>query len=89
MKITTESGSVYEIKDGLCNKYDSTGERIDAFKVWYMKVVPDWVTTAKEIYDLPDDTRREPEIGKRLYLGGKDTWWISTKVVSIEIQENL
>jgi hypothetical protein len=82
MKITTETGSVYEIDDhGICRKYDKSGECIDSFKVWYMVPVPNEVVSVKEIYDLP---KGDPEIGKRLYIGGKDSWWVSTRVVSIE-----
>ena len=82
MKITTETGSVYEIDEhGLCRKYDASGDHIDTFKVWYMVPVPNEVVSAKEIYDLP---KGDPEIGKRLYIGGRDNWWVSTKVISIE-----
>jgi hypothetical protein len=82
MKITTETGSVYEIDDRLiCRKYDKNGVGIDSFKVWYMKSVPDDVLTMSELYDLP---KGDPEVGKRLYLGGRDSWWLSTRVVKIE-----
>lgn len=26
----------------------------------------------------------EPEIGRRMYVNGRDEWWVSTEVVSIE-----
>lgn len=82
MRITTETGSVYEIDDhGICRKYDKSGEFIDSFKAFYKCAVPDWVTTVKEVYELPNS---EPEIGKRFYVSGMNDSWISTKVVSIE-----
>jgi hypothetical protein len=82
MKITTETGSVYEINDGrVCHKFNKEGIVIDAFKVFYMRVVPDGVLSMKEVYELPEG---DPEVGKRLYLGGKDSWWFSTRVVKIE-----
>lgn len=84
MKITTETGSVYNIDRGLCLKSDSSGTLIDSFKVYVMKVIPDWVTTVEEIYDIPNNPSMTPEVGKRLYLGGKDSWWISTRVIEIE-----
>jgi hypothetical protein len=32
-----------------------------------------------------DTDRRFPlQVGKHMYAGGKDGWWISTKIVSIE-----
>lgn len=81
MKITTESGSVYKIDDNICRKYDRNGTCIDSFKVYAMKAVPDSVTTLMEIYELPDS---EPQIGLRMYISGKDSWWISTRVISYE-----
>lgn len=84
MRITTETGSVYEIDDGLCIKKNAEGERIDAFKVWVMKPVPDDITTWEEIHDLPQG---EPEVGKRLYLAGRDVFWISTQVVSVKYED--
>ena len=36
-------------------------------------------------YESEDSGRRLPiQVGKRMYLGGKDGWRISTKIVSIE-----
>ena len=82
MIIKTESGSRYEIDDhGICRKFNSEGTGVDSFKVFFMKAIPDAVTNLGEIWDYPDG---EPEVGKLLYIGGKDGWWLSTKVVSIE-----
>jgi hypothetical protein len=81
MKITTTTGSVYHIEDGLCNKFSKDGERVDTFKVWTMKPVPNDVVVMSQLYDLPTG---EPEIGKRLYLSSRSGWWLSTQVVSIE-----
>jgi hypothetical protein len=82
MKITTESGSVYEIDErGILTKYNANGVGIDAFKIWQMKAVPVYVETMEEIWDMPAG---EPEVGKLLYVGGKDGWWLSTPVVRIE-----
>jgi hypothetical protein len=82
MKITTESGSVYEIDErGIMTKYNAEGRGIDAWKIWQMKAVPTDVRDMKEVWDLPYS---EPEIGKLFYVGGKDGWWLSTPVVRIE-----
>jgi hypothetical protein len=36
-------------------------------------------------YEANDADKRLPiQLGKRMYLGGKDGWIISTKIVSIE-----
>jgi hypothetical protein len=82
MKITTESGSVYQINErGIMTKYNSSGHGVDSWKIWQMKAVPTDVSSMKEVWDLPYS---EPEIGKLLYVGGKDGWWLSTPVVRIE-----
>ena len=72
---------MYTIDDGLCTKTDAEGNRVDVFKVWTMKSVPDEVTTWEQVHELPYGF---PEVGKRLYIGGKDVFWISTKIISIE-----
>ena len=82
MRILTKSGSRYEIDDhGILKKYNSEGVGIDAFKVYVIKSVPKNVQNMKEIWDLPES---EPEVGKLLYVGGKDGWWLSTEVVEID-----
>jgi hypothetical protein len=82
MKVTTESGSVYEINErGIMTKYNAGGHGVDSWKIWQMKAVPTGVKSMKEVWDLPYS---EPEIGKLLYVGGKDGWWLSTPVVRIE-----
>lgn len=80
MKITTESGSVYEIKKNLCRKYSKDGDLIDTFKIFYMKAVPSDISSLAQIYELPTS---KPEVGKRLYLGNAHSFWLSTVVVSI------
>lgn len=82
MKITTESGSVYNIDDsGICTKTDKDGNRIDAFKPFIIIPVPNHIKLAKGIYTLPQG---EPVVGQRLYISGLSTWWLTTPVVLIE-----
>jgi hypothetical protein len=82
MRITTETGSVYDIDDhGICIKTDKDGRRVDAFKPLVMVPVPNKIRTLKEIYALP---LGEPIVGQRLYISGIDNWWLSTRVVSVE-----
>jgi len=82
LRILTKSGSRYEINDhGVCKKYNSEGEAVDAFKVFYMRPVPLGVQNMDEVYRLPES---DPEIGKCLYIGGRDRWWLSTEVVEID-----
>lgn len=81
MKITTETGSVYDIEDGFCTKYNAEGQRVDAFKVWAIKSVPEVPITWEELHDLPVTS---PVVGQHLYVSGKDLWWLSTTIVSVE-----
>lgn len=82
LRILTKSGSRYEINEhGIMTKYNSEGHGIDSWKVWQMKAVPTDVENMQQVWDLPDS---EPEVGKLLYVGGKDGWWLSTEVVDIE-----
>lgn len=82
MKITTETGSVYDIDSrGVCRKTNKEGKLVDAFKPFYMAPVPDEVTTMAEVYELPQG---DPVIGQRMYISGLNNWWLSTAVVSVE-----
>jgi hypothetical protein len=77
MVIVTESGSQYRIIDGLCKKFDSDGAMVDVFKLWTMKVIQTDKISWEELHEAPEG---EPVIGKRLYIAGKDCWWITTPV---------
>ena len=82
LRVITETGSTYTFNErGICTKHDASGVGVDAFKLYVAKAVPDSVSSMEEIYALPES---EPEVGKRLYVGGKDGWWLSTLVVSVE-----
>lgn len=82
VRITTETGSVYDISDrGICHKMNKDGHCVDAFKPFVIKAVPDTVTTLGEVYELEDS---EPVIGQRMFISGLNNWWLSTNVVSVE-----
>lgn len=82
MRITTESGSVYEIDDsGVCVKINFEGRRVDAFKPFTVKPVPDSVHSWLGVHEAPDG---DPVVGQRMYISGLNTWWLTTPVVSIE-----
>lgn len=87
MKITTLSGSVYTINDhGICVKTDKDGKGIDAFKVFVMKPIRKGVSSWREIHEAP---KGNPEVGKALYIGGLNSWWLTTEVFSIEYNQTL
>ena len=84
MKITTESGAVYLIERGVCYKTSHEGYEQAPFKVWVMKPLPEdieSINTWDDIRDLPEGA---PVVDRRLYIAGRDIWWISTPVVRIE-----
>lgn len=82
LKVTTETGSVYDINEsGICLKTDKDGRSVDAFKPFCLKPIPDGVLTMGEVYDLPEG---DPVVGQRMYISGLNTWWITTPVVSVE-----
>jgi hypothetical protein len=80
MLIETESGSTYKIVHGICVKKDKFGNHVDTLKVWNTKAIPEHVTTAEEVWDMEPSP---PEVGKRMYIYGKDSWWLSTNVTAI------
>ena len=84
MIITTESGTVYDLTSGYCIRNGQF-----EFRYWY-KYCFDYedgepVSKIPQPYEAKDADRRLPiQVGKRMYLGGKNGWRISTKIVSIE-----
>jgi hypothetical protein len=84
MVITTESGTVYDLTNGYCVR----NGRFE-FRYWWAYCFES--VEAITVADLPepfaevDANRRLPlQAGKRMYLGGKDGWRVSTKIISIE-----
>ncbi len=81
MRVRTESGAQYEIKDSLCVKTGSNGVKHSAFRVYSMKSVPpEFTGTISDIHLLPEGI---PTVGEHLFVSGRDEWWLSTKVVEI------
>jgi len=84
MVITTESGAVYNLTESYCIRDGQL-----KFKFWWAYCF-DFVD-GMSLADLPrpfaevDAERRLPlQVGKRMYLGGKNKWRVSTKIISIE-----
>jgi hypothetical protein len=82
MKITTESGSVYEITPrGYWSKNGNYHQ-----KVWLMYCISNDVRTHSEIFA----TEKLPlTVGLRLYVAGKNEWALSTAIISIEEDDNV
>jgi hypothetical protein len=82
MRITTETGSVYDLSgSGICVKTNAEGRRVDSFKPFTVKPVPDSVHSWQEVHEIPNG---DPVVGQRMYISGLNTWWLTTPVVSIE-----
>jgi len=84
MIITTETGSIYDLRNGYCFK---NGEF--QFKTWWAYCFDNY--EGMKVNELPsafgeeDTHKRLPvQVGKHMYIGGKDGWWVTTKIVSIE-----
>ena len=84
MKVITESGSVYEIWDGW---YSKNGEPRQ--KKWYAYCFESWegmtYDDIPEPYPFDNEDKRLPiQVGKKMKIGNKNDWWVSTKIISIE-----
>jgi len=81
MRITTESGSTYSIQHNIVRKHDKDGRMVDAFKLLTMKSVPQVPITWEELHDIPET---QPVVGQHAFISGRDNWWLTTKIVSID-----
>jgi hypothetical protein len=79
MVIVTESGSQYRIFDDFCKKYDADGVMVDSFKVWTIK----GIEPGQESWESIHESDAEVAVGKRMYISGKDSWWLTTPVVRL------
>lgn len=77
-KITTKTGSYYEIKGGRWRKNGSGHWET----VWHADCV-DRAEIAS-LGELRDAPRLPIQLGKSLYIGSMDAWWLSTEIVKIE-----
>lgn len=90
----TNTGTTYNFSNGRVRIISRSGVEKQYFMAWYMKIFDlsetDGMKTVKEIlahlHTLPDNDT--PEVGKNIYVGGKDEWRISTPVVEITFLED-
>jgi len=80
MKITTKSGAVYTVRGGIWQKNDGYAQ-----KVWWLHCLhnEDLINYAnnEEYEHLP------VQVGKKMAIGGREEWWLSTPIVSIEKED--
>lgn len=87
-KITTKSGTVYQIANGRCQRGDGAYSYFTLIQKPYCIKNEDLegVTTWKEIYALE---KHPVQVGMCLYVSGRDEWWLSTPITSIEEIEDV
>jgi|AntAceMinimDraft_17_1070374.scaffolds.fasta_scaffold18582_3 hypothetical protein len=85
LKMTMESGSVYTYEHGIVVIDPVEGSKY-AIKAWdFFAFDPEeldkWDGLAK-FMDIAE--RKEPAVGRRVLVYGKDEWRISTKIIRLE-----
>jgi hypothetical protein len=89
MKMTMESGSVYEYEHGIVVITPHNGLPKYAIKAWqFFAFEPEEVEKWDGLIAFMDTAeRKEPAVGRRVLVYGKDEWRISTKIVKLETNE--
>jgi len=82
----TETGAEWRFADGMLYVQSSRGG-FYTIRPWVMKIIDRDAlpqgTTIREAIDSGEDSFT-PKIGYAIYAGGKDSWRLSTRVVSLE-----
>jgi hypothetical protein len=89
IKITTKSGSSYIIDDGYFAKNNTEWHSVHDlffFNLEDLGIVRNWPEFFAYSKDMPKTF--EPEVGKHMYISGRDVWWISTEIVGVEEVSN-
>jgi hypothetical protein len=88
MKMTMESGSVYTYEHGIVVIDPVEGMRY-AIKAWtFFAFEPSGLEGIESLTDFLDKVeKKDPAVGLRLYVSGKDDWRISTRIVKLETNE--
>ena len=89
MKITTKTGAVYRIDEHRHWTKERDGRLIDGpWSVWALQQNIDPIDP--ETFDVPWrkpelwEHVAYPEVGKHMYIHGRDSWYITTEIVSVE-----
>jgi hypothetical protein len=85
IKMTMESGSVYTYEHGIVVVDHYEGSRF-AIRAWdFFAFEPEelenWNDLSKFVSEVE---RKKPDVGRRVFVSGKDEWRISTKIKEIE-----
>jgi hypothetical protein len=89
MRMTMESGSVYEYEHGIVVITPSEGGPKYAIKAWqFFAFDPEETFKWDGLIKFMDTAeRKDPAVGRRVLVYGKDNWRISTKIVKMETNE--
>lgn len=86
--IKTETGSVYSIRNGIYMKNGGNPRKIWTLKSLDADFQPiNFDDLHNELEKTPNVDR--PEVGKRMYISGREGWNYSTVVVSVEEYHDL
>lgn len=96
MIIETESGATYDIVNGFCRKYRN-GRCVATFSIWELQQGTEMVWPWMKPEVFKEITPDQIETGKHIYVRGKDAWYVTTKILTIqnelpqgeELNENL
>jgi hypothetical protein len=86
MIMTMESGSVYTYEHGIVVVDPVEGGPKYAIKPWtFFAFESEELEGVENLMDFLDKVeRKDPAVGLRLYVSGKDDWRISTKITKLE-----
>lgn len=71
--------------NGRCLKTSNTGAKYDSFAIRTVSGLPaDFGGTLLDVFQMES---KEPAVGERLFISGKDEWWISTPIISIDFTD--
>jgi hypothetical protein len=89
MRMTMESGSVYTYEHGIVVIDPIEGSKY-AIKAWtFFAFKSEELEGVEKLMDFLDKVeRKDPAVGLRLYVSGKDDWRISTKIIKLEETED-
>lgn len=83
-EVITESGTVYRIDpvNGFWKRGDGPYERLKDLRIGAVKCHP--TDDPKAWFHVS-----APEVGKYMFVASRDSWWVTTKVVSVtEIEQS-
>ena len=89
IKITTKSGSYYTIDRGYFAKNKTEWHSIQELYFFKLEDLPKFRSWT-EFYEVSLNMLKisHPQVGLHMYISGRDVWWISTEIISIEEIEN-